>query len=192
VKIGQRTWHGFSTRELEKTRVGNPCHGFTLIEILMVVIILGFCAAIVVPQISSRNDLKAASAARLVMADLLYAQNQAIVSQTRQYVKFDVANKQYKLCSSFSPEIVMINPETQGSYVQKFGTAATGAIAQMNLNSASFDGQTTLAFDALGAPQSVASDGTAQAMVSGSIVVGAGNNSVTVTIAPYTGELTAQ
>jgi len=158
----------------------------------MVVVILGMASAIVIPQINSRNDLKSASAARLVMADIMYAQNQAIVTQTRQYIKFDTAGKQYKLCSGFSPEVVITNPVTQGSYVQKFGSASTTYTKEMNLVSANFDGNAALAFDALGAPLAVASDGTAAALVSGSVVVGAGQNSMTITVAPYTGELTAQ
>ena len=208
-------WHGFPTRVSafrSKQCMGykpmprtapTPSRGdrnvhtnrrsaFTLIEILMVVVILGMASAIVIPQINSRNDLKSASAARLVMADIMYAQNQAIVTQTRQYIKFDTAGKQYKLCSGFSPEVVITNPVTQGSYVQKFGSASTTYTKEMNLVSANFDGNAALAFDALGAPLAVASDGTAAALVSGSVVVGAGQNSMTITVAPYTGELTAQ
>ena len=61
--------------------------GFTLVEILMVVVILGIAAACVVPQLSSRDDLKTAAAARVVMADLIYAQNRAIaVQQTVHFI----------------------------------------------------------------------------------------------------------
>ena len=33
--------------------------GFTLVEILMVVVILGIASAIIVPQLGSRDDLRA-------------------------------------------------------------------------------------------------------------------------------------
>ena len=47
---------------MRKTR--QVCAGFTLVEILVVVIILGIASAVIVPQIGNSNDLKAAAAAR--------------------------------------------------------------------------------------------------------------------------------
>src|SRR2546421_10931160 len=74
--------------------------GFTLVEILVVVIILGIAGAIIVPSIGSRNDLKAAAAAREIIADLIYTQNLAVTSQGNRYVKFGVGNQQYSVTDS--------------------------------------------------------------------------------------------
>src|SRR5712672_1322589 len=74
--------------------------GFTLVEILGGGLILGIAGAIIVPSIGSRNDLKAAAAARVIMADLIYTQNLAITSQGNRYVKFDVVNQQYSVTVS--------------------------------------------------------------------------------------------
>src|SRR5437764_11847528 len=62
--------------------------GFTLVEILMVVTILAIASAIIVPQIGTRDDLKQAAGARVVMADLIWAQNRAISTQQKQYIIF--------------------------------------------------------------------------------------------------------
>src|SRR5215212_8481809 len=70
---------------------------FTLIEILTVVLILGIASAIIAPQIGSRNDVKVRAAARVVVADLMYAQNMAIAQQKWMYVKFDDAAEKYQL-----------------------------------------------------------------------------------------------
>src|SRR5437868_2198668 len=61
---------------------------FTLVEILMVVLILAIASAVIVPQIGSRSDLKVAAGARLVMSDLIWAQNRAITTQQQQFVVF--------------------------------------------------------------------------------------------------------
>src|SRR5207247_7752498 len=116
-----------------------------------VVIILGISSAIVIPQISSRNDLKAASAARAIVADILYAQNQAIVTQANQYIKFNVSAQTYKVCTGYTPEVVATNPQTLMSYVKTFGSAGSGATKDMKIASAVFDGEATLGFDPLGA-----------------------------------------
>ena len=58
---------------------------------------------------------------------------------------------------------------------------------------ASFDGKAGLAFDSLGAPYSVATDGTTAALVAqGQIKVTAGTYTLTVTVEPYTGEINVQ
>lgn len=46
---------------------------FTLIEILVVVVIIGIGAAVIVPNLGTRNDLMAQAATRVLMADLIYA-----------------------------------------------------------------------------------------------------------------------
>src|SRR4051812_12404149 len=95
--------------------------GFTLVEILMVVIILGIAAACVVPQLSSRDDLKASAATRVVMADLIYAQNRAISVQQTHYVAFDVANKNYALLTAWLPtQVFVTHPISKNNYVTTF------------------------------------------------------------------------
>src|SRR5690242_16864757 len=79
--------------------------GFTLVEILVVVVILGIAAAVIVPNMGTRSDLKAAAAARMIMADLIYAQNRAISTQTKHYVTFDTSAspQTYRIVTSMTP-----------------------------------------------------------------------------------------
>src|SRR3954452_15878826 len=72
--------------------------GFTLVEILMVVLILGIASAIIIPGLGSRDDLRCAAAARVVMSDLIYAQNRAIALQKKHYVRF--SGQQYSVSDS--------------------------------------------------------------------------------------------
>src|SRR5688572_13217644 len=74
--------------------------GFTLVEILCVVVIVGIAGAVVIPMIGSRDDLKAAAATRTLMADLIYAQNMSITTQNPHYIVFDIAAARYDLKDS--------------------------------------------------------------------------------------------
>src|SRR5437588_9273905 len=82
--------------------------GFTLIEILCVVVIIGIASAVVLPQLSTRDDMRAASAARTLMADLLYAQNRSIALQKYHYVSFNTATNSYQVMDS--PTNVITHP----------------------------------------------------------------------------------
>jgi prepilin-type N-terminal cleavage/methylation domain-containing protein len=165
--------------------------GFTLVEILMVVIILGICSAIIIPGMNSRDDLKVAGASRALMADLMYAQNQAIYTQTRYYVFFNTDQQKYTIATGAAwPPAAVTHPLSKDPFVVLYGTASTN-MKEVALVSADFGaGKTILGFDPLGAPLTVAGDGTATTMTSGSIVLRAGTFPLTVSVEPYTGELT--
>ncbi len=166
--------------------------GFTLVEILVVVIILGIAGAIIVPSIGSRNDLKAAAAARVIMADLIYTQNLAITSQGNRYVKFDVVNQQYSVTDSAGG--IITHPVNQTPYTQKFGGSSQNSLPDMKLVSTTFVGvsglaQTTIGFDELGTPLTCNPLGVTETLSSGSILIQAGTYKLKVDIEPYTGQI---
>src|SRR2546423_2350831 len=124
--------------------------GFTLVEILMVVIILGIASAVVVPNLGTHNDLNVAAGARVVMADLVYAQNKAIVTQGMVYVNFDRTNQQYTLYSaspSTTPAAYLTNPLTNTNYVTKFGATGPAQTRTVWLRAITVDTKPCLAFD---------------------------------------------
>src|SRR3954464_12495919 len=87
-------WSGIMHTKIPRAR---KTGAFTLVEILVVVIILGIAGAIIVPSLGSRDDLKAAAAARVIMADLIYTQNLAITSQGNRYMAFNVPLQNYSV-----------------------------------------------------------------------------------------------
>lgn len=163
--------------------------GFTLIEILAVVVVIGIASAVILPQINSRDDQRVASAARELMADLLYAQNRSIAYQTRHYVQFNTATNSWQVMvdSGGSPGPVITHPVNGTPYVASVGT---GALSKVTLNSANFDGNTTISFDAIGVPYSWSSGGGNVPLNSGAVVFKAGTYQMTVAVAPYSGEIT--
>ncbi|MCA9291175.1 MAG: type II secretion system protein [Phycisphaerales bacterium] len=61
---------------------------YTLVEMLIVIGILGIAGALLVPQIVSRDDLALQAAARLLIADLSFAQSDALAHQEYRRVHF--------------------------------------------------------------------------------------------------------
>jgi type II secretory pathway pseudopilin PulG len=163
----------------------------------MVVIILGIASAVVVPNLGTHNDLNAAAAARVVVADLVFAQNKAIVTQAMVYVNFDPTNQQYTLLSaspSTTPTAYLTNPLTNTNYVTKFSTNGPAQTKTVLLRTCGVDGKSCLAFDELGQPYSwdLATNTVTLLVNPATIPVRCGTFQLTVYVEPYTGSLSVQ
>lgn len=185
--------------------------GFTLVEILMVVVILGIASAVIVPQIGTRSDLKARAAARMVTADLIYAQNMAIATQRMHYVKFDLANNRYSVMEEMpldsgtgvtGIEKVMLHPVNKTNYVVQFGAAGGSRYAELALDAAGtvFNGISldyrpsyVVCFDELGTPFVYSSTlSSCNEMLDGNVRVKSGTFVLNVKVQRYTGEISIQ
>jgi len=171
---------------------------FTLIEMITVVVILAVVMLIVLPSLGQRDDLSTAAAARLVVADLLWAQNHAIATGSPCYVSFATANSTsgggfaiYNAKPFTSP---VINPVTNKVFVDSFGAGSTYSTVQVsNIN---FDGpaNTVIGFTALGQPTasmtSTAAGAEASLASTGTITLMAGSMTTVISIEPDTGHIT--
>lgn len=174
---------------MKRSRSSKP--GFTLVEILCVVVILGICAAVVVPSIHNRYDLQTASMSRVLMADLAYAQGQAVILQKKQYVKFDTASNCYELLDQTTPsENVIMHPVNRSAYHVSLGSGRKDELKSVGLDQVSFDGKSVLMFDDLGVPYAYdLTTDTATPLSAGSVRLKCHDYTLTVTVEPYTGEL---
>jgi prepilin-type N-terminal cleavage/methylation domain-containing protein len=165
--------------------------GFTLVEILCVVVILGISAAIIIPQIGTRDDVRTASMARVLMADMQFAQSRAVSLQKAHYVRFNTTNNTYEVLDQLSPSDHLItHPITKNNFSVTLGSARKDDLKTVVLDQVTFDGRTIVMFDDLGTPYWV--DGTTfntGAMAAGSIRLRSGTYTMTITIEPYSGEL---
>lgn len=174
---------------------------FTLIEILVVVCILGVVSAVIIPQLGTRNDILAAAAARQIMSDLTFAQNQAITSQTPVYVVFTKATGTNTPGGSYSvmtalPSTVMTHPISKRPWTVTFGTGNSGVITAfktVRLATASFDTKAAIMFDETGSPWSIpATGGSATSLSAGSVGISCSGFNLTITVEPLTGTLTVK
>lgn len=149
--------------------------GFTLVEILVVLVIIGIAAAMVVPRLGNTGDIQASSAARAAVANLQYAQNEAIVRQAPITVAFDIDQESYELRDNGGTPLE--HPTTKRDFTVAF--RSTRGIKRVELLSANFNGAPTLTFDALGGP-----------VQGGQVTLGADGNTWRLTVAPVTGKIT--
>jgi type II secretory pathway pseudopilin PulG len=152
----------------------------------MVVIILGIASAIILPQLASRDDLRCAAAARALMGDLLYAQSRSIARGKMHYVQFSSGSYQVMVDNAGSPGAVITNPVTQVPYVV---TVGTGNLTNVSVKTANFDGNATVAFDAMGVPYSWSASTGLAVLNAGTVVFKAGTNTKTITVSAYSGQI---
>ena len=170
--------------------------GFTLVEILVVVVIIGIAGAIVVPQMSSRDDLKASATSRIIMSDLLYLQSLAITRQRTHYALFDESAQTYTLVDG-AGMTVLTHPVGKYPCTMKFGSAGEAGLGDARLDSAAFRAQpggtafSMIGFDELGTPL-IYDAGTTQPLAEGSIVVQSGQYKLKITIASFTGQIAVE
>ena len=72
-------------------------YGFTLIEIIVVVVILAIAAMLAVPMLSTAADTQLRTAGNMIAADMEYARSMAISRQQNYSVVFSSAGNSYEV-----------------------------------------------------------------------------------------------
>jgi len=194
-------------RHLQRRRV-RPARGITLIEILIVVTLLGIAGTLVIPAMGQVNVLRIQSSLRAVVADLTFAQSDAMASQSRRVVVFGkvavydpntlawsiVDGNGYTVfapppgASALNPATdYMVDPSKGGlkPLSRDFDDADFGGVTMQNIN---FNGTSYLIFDELGGPVvSLTSDDPGSG---GSLDIAGPNATFRMAVEPYTGRIT--
>ena len=174
------------TMILWKKRPMSARYGFTLIEIIVVVVILAIAAMLAVPMLGTAADMQLRAAGNMIAADMEYARSMAISRQQNYSVVFSSANNSYKVRDGAGAVVVHpLNSAKDLSVV--FGDDSR--LDKVDIISANFDGSAdeTITFDYLGSPFS-----SVGALMIGTISLTADGFPMTITVEPVTGYVTIQ
>lgn len=131
----------------------NTGRGFTLVEILVTLAIMGIATAVVVPSMMSAGQMSVQAAARMVIADLLVAQNDAVAAQRHRRVIFEPSLNRYRLTDGLGINIHQ-NWKAHGGggseYIVDF--TLDGRFRGVQIESATFGSDSFIEFDELGTP----------------------------------------
>lgn len=151
-------------------------HGFTLVEVMLVILLGIIMAGVVLPSPHSLDDQRITGVARVMESDLEFAQARAIATGQNHRVLFSLGGDD--LLSSYQvespPGVVIEEPLSRKPWVRNFESGT-------DIVSANFDGQLAVIFDGSGQPSA-----------GGAVLLRLVEFDATVTIASVTGEVTLE
>lgn len=191
-------------------KVRGRARGYTLIEILIVVVLLGIAGTMVIPSMSGSSPLRTQAAVRTVVADIAFMQADAMAFQSRYVMVFDTviewdddasvwvsrAGNGYSIyapppgtttldVNNNAHMLMTIQGATLKPYTRDF---AQGNYGGATIQNASFNGDETLVLDELGGPVlSLASD---QPGATGTVEIAGMESLFLVSVEAFTGRVT--
>jgi prepilin-type N-terminal cleavage/methylation domain-containing protein len=159
--------------------------GYTLIEILIVVTIVGIAGAMVIPSLGSTDVLRVQTTVRTIVGDINYAQSDALARQQQRALVFDVDNNLYMVVEL--PGGVL---DPQHNTVRRVNLNNSRQNHTSRLESVDFDGTPILVFDSMGGP--VAGPGSNTPGTGGTIVLSGSGARFQVLVEAYTGRVTVE
>jgi prepilin-type N-terminal cleavage/methylation domain-containing protein len=180
----------------------NPCCGFTLVELILVVLILSIAALFAVPMFSSAADIQVRSVANGIAADLDYTRGLAITRQKNYAVVFYPAAVSGHAAESYeirdtATNTVVTNPLDGKPFAVNL--TADSRVSGVDIFSANFDADASnaITFDHLGTPYkgNIASPtATVRLINQGVVTLKSRDKSfvLTVKVEPVTGCVTIQ
>ena len=161
---------------------GARSRAYTLIEILIVVVMLGIASAMVMPSLRSTDALRVQSTVRAIVADINFAQSDALARQQGRAMIFDTETNKYSIVEVHGATLA---PETDTIYSVDLNNERK--FHSSTLQSASFEGTNILVFDELGGP--VTGPGSSTPGNGGSITVTGSGATFIINVEAYTGRV---
>lgn len=155
--------------------------GYTLIEVLIVVTVLGIAAALSVPAFNQTGVFQVQASLRTIVSDIAELQSDALATQQGRAIVFNSSQNSYTMCRVPGTSV---DPAVDGIDTRVIGGAMYGNAIIRNV---SFNNSQTLIFDELGAPVSAAGSNTPAA--DGSLEVIGSGQTFKITVQGYTGRV---
>ena len=136
-----------------KKRMKPSCtrRGYTLIEVLIVVSIIAIAGAVVVPAMMDAGTMGVQAAVRIVISDLLFAQNDGIAKQKKRVLKFDTFKDTYEVLGDDGKRLTAKwKNGAQENYIVNF--KKDSRFEGVDLMRVDFNGERKVEFDELGCP----------------------------------------
>lgn len=173
--------------------------GYTLVELLLVVGLLGLAASLLIPNIVGRDSMRAQAAVRRLVADMTFAQADALARQELRRVEFFDDGSGYGLARvteadyalALDPSLAdwirdpLSPPGTLGEYVVRFD--ADSRFTGVRILDVQIDGESGfVVYDEMGG--TVREGGLPG--LGGTIDIGVNDDIYRVSIAAFTGKIT--
>lgn len=131
-------------------------HGFTIIELIMVIVIIGILAGLAIPRFESFYAIKLDGATKKAVSDIRYIQHLALAGHTNARIVFNAVGNSY-VGQEEVPEDSgnwqnAKDPFTRGDLNVQFNSDAQ--YRGIDIQNPSFGGSATLRFNWLGEPVS--------------------------------------
>lgn len=166
-------------------------HGYTLVEMLLIVLILGIAGAMVIPHTGQAQVLRIQASVRTLVADITYAQTDALAYQQPRAIIFDEDTNTYTVAEvtvssggdvTYTP--LFFADAQSGQHVIDF---SSGRFGGATLRAPDFDGDAVLIFDEIGAP--IQEAGSNDAATLGSVYIEGPMSVFRIDVLPYTGQV---
>lgn len=159
--------------------------GFTVVEVVIVIVLLGILAVVAVPQLGNMTGTRMSATARKLQSDIAYAQSLAMTRNLPHRVYFNTAPAPASGYAAVNDadgdgtwgEAGEFARDPANSGASLSVTLNTGNYAGVTISGGSFAG-TFVGFNTLGAPTA-----------GGTVIVSGGGMSQTVTVQPETGRV---
>ena len=164
--------------------------GYTLVEVLVTVVILGIAGSVVVPSMSGAGILRIQAGVRTIVSDINFAQMDALAYQEPRGIVFDEQLNSYTIVQVFGPTI---DPQADALYDPR----GPGQRYRVNLNNFDFggavlqnidlNGGNVLIFDEIGGP--IATPGSDTLSSGGSLELEGPQGRFRIDIAAFSGRV---
>ena len=165
---------------------------FTLIEILIVVTLMGIAASLLIPNMSNAVSFETEAVVRQVVADLSFAQSDAMARQSGRRVLFAENGSGYRiLADPYDAENdVLYDPISDGGtdkYIIDFVSDAR--FRMITIEDVDFDGGNNfITYDAIGGPI----NGENTSSIGGSVTVSGSDGRFRISVSGFTGRVSVE